>query len=113
MLQRGQISPRFMDLALWHFRPMGPCSLSGKNITRSSCGTLQRGQISPRLRVIRVGSVPWHFRPMGPRWLPVKEIERLNCGMLQREKNIATLEGHTGWVSSVAFSPDGGHAGFR
>ena len=45
--------------------------------------------------------------PAGPRWLRAHRTAPSPCGTWRGESRTATLEGHTGLVQVVAFSPDG------
>ena len=66
-----------------------------------------RESLSPPWKDIRMRLRPWRFRLMERGWLPRQGITRSSCGDVATRESIATLEGHTDEVTSVAFSPDG------
>ena len=52
-------------------------------------------------------SILCRFHPMEKPSLPAGDDRTVKLWDVATHTNIATLEGHTGGVSSVAFSPDG------
>ncbi len=74
---------------------------------RSGCGTRPQEHELPLLKDIGPGSVPCRFLLTAPSWPPGHWIKRSSCGTWEDRELIASLEGHTGPVTSVSFSPDG------
>ena len=61
----------------------------------------------PAHRAHRAGIRVWRSAPTGTAWPPPATTTRCGCGTPTPANRSATLTGHTGPVSSVAFSPDG------
>jgi WD40 repeat protein len=67
------------------------------------------GQWQPRAHPHRPHrlSVPWRSAPTGGSWPPAPADKTIKLWEVASGRLVRTLTGHTDWVRSVAFSPDG------
>ena len=87
--------------------PMDVQSLAEAVTELSDYGTPILENISVHLLVTPIGSIPSHSVPMVAQSPVEAETRPSDCGTLIPEIAGKTLAGHTRWVFSVAFSPDG------
>jgi DNA-binding helix-hairpin-helix protein with protein kinase domain len=88
------------------FRRMGACWRRGVRIRPSSCGACRMERWCAPSRGTQIGSGACRFRRMGVCWRRGVGIRPSSCGVF-RMALVRTLTGHTDWVRSVSFSPDG------
>ena len=75
---------------------------------RPGCGTRPAGSRSPPSRAQRPGHEPWRSARTGARLATgQRRQDGPALGRGHRQAAVATLDGHGGSVTSVAFSPDG------
>jgi hypothetical protein len=89
------------------FSPDGKTLASASADEPSKCGTCKAKNRLPPLPAIAERSIASHLVQMARLWLPPALTGPSKCGTCKAKNPIATLAGHSNWVISVAFSPDG------
>src|SRR5437763_519687 len=93
---------------LWSTRPTGGSWRRGLMTGRCGSGTRPRAGARRRSRAIQAALTLWSTRPTGGSWR--RGLMTGRCGSGTRPRGgacLQTLEGHTGSIYSMVYSPDG------
>ena len=91
----------------WPSAPTARPSPPQARTERCGCGMRRRASPAPPSRGTMGGCPPWPSAPTARFSRPQAMTQRCGCGTRRRTRLARTLKGHKGWVSAVAFSPDG------
>jgi hypothetical protein len=100
----------------WRSAPTGGCWHQAPMTTRSSCGKWPVAAKCAPSTAKPTGSGPWRSVPTASSWHQAPAANAADSAIAQGEiklwdvasgREVRTLSGHTDWVWSVAFSPDG------
>jgi parallel beta-helix repeat protein len=93
----------------WRSAPTGGCWPPAPMTRRSSCGRWPVAASCAPSPATPTGSIPWRSAPTGASWhqAPAGVDKTIKLWEVASGSLVRTLSGHTDWVTSVAFSPDG------
>ena len=111
MLQAGRKRPYYEDIRIgsipYRFLLMATHWQVQVGTGRYGYGMLQAGRKRPYYEDIRIGSIPYRFPPDGSTLASGSFDNTVRLWDVASEQEKAILRGHTNWVHSVSFSPDG------